>query len=109
MRGKSDVLAITTPWAEFRALRPGDLKQTGVTPVLLDCWRLLDRQAFRVSAEYLTLGCTPESSAEAARVQFEGVEPRADSSQFGNAAEPRPHSRLGEPGSGCKGSIENIH
>ena len=71
--GKSDVLAITTPWPEFRALRPVDLKQTGVAPVLLDCWRQLDRQAFRGSAEYLTLGCTPESSAQAARVQFEGV------------------------------------
>ena len=70
---QSDVLAITTAWKEFRALRPGDLKQTGVTPVLLDCWRLLDAEEFGGNADYLTSGCSPDAKAEVARAQFEGV------------------------------------
>ena len=51
---QSDVLAITTPWPEFKKLTPQDFKRT--TPVLLDCWRVLPRDKFEGSVEYLTLG-----------------------------------------------------
>jgi len=53
--GKADVLAITTPWAEFRTLTPFDLK-AGSRPVVLDCWRLLSRDAFGAVASYISLG-----------------------------------------------------
>jgi UDPglucose 6-dehydrogenase len=53
---QADVLAITTPWAEFRSLEPSHLKRSAPPPVVLDCWRLLSRKAFQDSATYLTLG-----------------------------------------------------
>jgi UDPglucose 6-dehydrogenase len=53
---QADVLAITTPWAEFRSLEPAHLKRSVPPPVVLDCWRLLSRKAFQDSATYLTLG-----------------------------------------------------
>jgi UDPglucose 6-dehydrogenase len=52
----ADVLAITTPWAEFRSLEPAHLKPGEPRPVVLDCWRLLSRKAFQEAATYLTLG-----------------------------------------------------
>ncbi len=52
----SDVLAITTPWAEFKAITPTDLKRDRITPVVLDCWRQLPRAEFRDTSVYLTLG-----------------------------------------------------
>ena len=54
--GAADVLAITTEWAEFRELHPSDLKNGGARPTVLDCWRLLDRDAFASVADYVTLG-----------------------------------------------------
>jgi UDPglucose 6-dehydrogenase len=53
--GQADVLAITTPWPEFKDLKPGDLKQ-GTRPAIVDCWRVLPREAFEEAAEYITLG-----------------------------------------------------
>jgi UDPglucose 6-dehydrogenase len=50
---QSDVLAITTPWAEFRDISPEDFKRHGT---VLDCWRLLDKDAVGAVAEYLALG-----------------------------------------------------
>ena len=53
---EADVLAITTPWAEFRSLEPAHLKRSVPPPVILDCWRLLSRKEFQDTATYLTLG-----------------------------------------------------
>ncbi|HMD71598.1 MAG TPA: nucleotide sugar dehydrogenase [Bryobacteraceae bacterium] len=53
---EADVLAITTPWAEFRSLAPSHLKRSAPPPVILDCWRLLSRKEFQDAATYLTLG-----------------------------------------------------
>jgi UDPglucose 6-dehydrogenase len=61
---QADVLAITTPWAEFRDISPNDFKSHGT---VLDCWRLLDKAALGAAVEYLALGLglgQPESSAE---------------------------------------------
>jgi UDPglucose 6-dehydrogenase len=51
-----DVVAITTPWPEFRDLSWQDLKANPGTPVVLDCWRVLRRERFGHAAEFLTLG-----------------------------------------------------
>jgi UDPglucose 6-dehydrogenase len=50
---QADVLAITTPWAEFREISPKDFKRHGT---VLDCWRLLDKDAVGAVAEYVALG-----------------------------------------------------
>jgi UDPglucose 6-dehydrogenase len=50
---QADVLAITTPWAEFREISPKDFKPHGT---VLDCWRLLDKDAVGAVAEYVALG-----------------------------------------------------
>ena len=50
---QADVLAITTPWAEFRDISPQDFKRHGT---VLDCWRLLDKDAVGAVVEYLALG-----------------------------------------------------
>lgn len=50
------VIAITTPWNEFRALEVGrDDKLTGKR-VVIDCWRILDRSGIDDSVEYVALG-----------------------------------------------------
>ena len=53
--GQSDVLAITTPWPQFKELSPAALKK-GIRPSIVDCWRLLPRPAFEDVANYITLG-----------------------------------------------------
>jgi UDPglucose 6-dehydrogenase len=53
---QSDAFAITTPWAEFGALSPGDLKRTDGSVVVLDCWRMLDRLAFTTVSDYRQIG-----------------------------------------------------
>uniref|UniRef100_Q02BD9 UDP-glucose 6-dehydrogenase n=1 Tax=Solibacter usitatus (strain Ellin6076) TaxID=234267 RepID=Q02BD9_SOLUE len=53
--GRADVLAITTPWPEFKNLTPANLKQ-GAKPAIVDCWRVLPRTAFEGASEYMTLG-----------------------------------------------------
>jgi len=58
---EADVLAITTPWDEFRALRPEHLKQSGSRPAVIDCWRILPRESFEPVADYVTLGFGRES------------------------------------------------
>ncbi len=45
--GQSDVLAITTPWPEFRALTAVDLKQSDEKPLILDCWRVFPARRLR--------------------------------------------------------------
>ena len=65
------VLAITTPWRQFRDLNPGSLRKTcGTKPVLIDCWRLLDAARFADAADYRTLGAgtTPVAAGLAVAV-----------------------------------------
>jgi UDPglucose 6-dehydrogenase len=58
---KSDVIAITTPWPEFRSLSSADLKVGSHRPVVVDCWRVLSRSRFGDAAEFLALGSAPAS------------------------------------------------
>jgi UDPglucose 6-dehydrogenase len=53
---QADVLAITTPWDEFRALDPADLKTGDGRTTIVDCWRILPRLKFEEFSEYLALG-----------------------------------------------------
>ena len=57
----ADVLAITTPWNEFRGLQPKQLKQSSERPAIIDCWRILPREDFELMADYVTLGLGRES------------------------------------------------
>jgi len=66
---QSDVLAITTPWREFKNLTPQDFKRDSGTPVLLDCWRVLPRDKFEDVVEYITLGYGTPQPARAARAR----------------------------------------
>lgn len=59
----SDVLAITTEWAEFRELRPQNLKRGGVRPTVVDCWRILDPEAFVPQVDYISLGQCADTGA----------------------------------------------
>jgi UDPglucose 6-dehydrogenase len=61
---QADVLAIMTPWPEFRDISPADLKSSPVKPAVLDCWRLLQRSTFEPVADYLTLGLGPRPVRE---------------------------------------------
>ena len=65
---QADILAITTPWPEFRNLAPEDFRRDGRAPVILDCWRILPRERFEGIAEYLTLGCGGPGPAPAVEV-----------------------------------------
>ncbi len=64
----ADVLIIATPWEEFRALTPAQLKP-GTFPTVIDCWRVLPREAFEKASNYVMLGTGPatETSEEALR------------------------------------------
>lgn len=60
-----DVLVIATPWNEFKNLYPSDLAREGKRPVLIDCWRILDRDKFEPVADYVALGVgTPVGGEE---------------------------------------------
>jgi UDPglucose 6-dehydrogenase len=50
------VLAITTPWEEFRSITAEDLWKPEGKTVVIDCWRLLDRESVSAVAEYHVLG-----------------------------------------------------
>jgi UDPglucose 6-dehydrogenase len=54
--GIADVLAITTPWSEFRTLSSRQLKAGPAKPVVLDCWRQISAKEMEGSATYITLG-----------------------------------------------------
>lgn len=52
------VLAIATPWAEFKKLRPEHLCQS-VRPIVLDWWRILNQTDFEQVADYIACGRGP--------------------------------------------------
>lgn len=55
---KSDVIVITTPWKEFKKIKPDWLKQKKGRKVVIDCWRILDPKKFNKinNFKYLALG-----------------------------------------------------
>jgi len=66
---EAHVLAITTPWEEFRALKTAHLRQCDADAVVLDCWRILRPDEFKSGARYMTLGLGPELQASGMRPQ----------------------------------------
>lgn len=70
---EAHVLAITTPWDQFRALKPAHLRQCDDGAVVLDCWRILRPEEFESGARYMTLGLGPEKRDPATRQQAAGV------------------------------------
>jgi len=63
---QADAFAITTPWAEFSKISPGDLKRRDGSVLVLDCWRMLDRAAFMAIADYHVIGAGVERLVAAA-------------------------------------------
>jgi UDPglucose 6-dehydrogenase len=64
---QSDVIVITTPWPEFKNLRPEDFERDNGHPVVLDCWRILPREKFEGLVDHLLLGRGGLHAAPAAR------------------------------------------
>ncbi len=52
------VLAIATPWQQFKALRPEHLRRSP-RPVILDWWRILNEADFAPVADYFACGRGP--------------------------------------------------
>jgi len=52
----SNLIVLTTPWDQFRHIRPSDLVSSIKKPVLLDCWRMLDPLKYQKVAVYRTIG-----------------------------------------------------
>lgn len=54
---EADVLAITTPWPEFQALPAAAMRSASERlKTVIDCWRMLPRDAFEAVCEYVSLG-----------------------------------------------------
>lgn len=60
---KARLLAIATPWEEFKNLRPEHLNYSLGRPIVVDCWRILPREAFVPTVDYVGIGLGPESGA----------------------------------------------
>lgn len=59
----ADVIVVATAWDAFRELDPDGLRRDGQRRVLVDCWRLLAREEFEPTVDYVELGkgmLTPE-------------------------------------------------
>ena len=67
---EADVLVVATPWEEFRGIRAGGLKPPPARPVLVDCWRMLDKAAIGDGADYVAFGI---GAAEPAACATPGV------------------------------------
>jgi UDPglucose 6-dehydrogenase len=53
---ESDVVVIATAWDEFRQLDPTVVARERRPRVVIDCWRILDRERFEPVADYVALG-----------------------------------------------------
>jgi UDPglucose 6-dehydrogenase len=53
------VVVITTPWDEFKALSPQDLNYSSGRPTIVDCWRILPREEFDSTVNYVAIGRGP--------------------------------------------------
>ena len=58
LRG-ADVVVIATPWEEFKSISPESLSRQSTRRVLVDCWRLLDPEAFETVVDFVALGVGP--------------------------------------------------
>ena len=58
LRG-ADVVVIATPWEEFKSISPESLSRQSTRRVLIDCWRLLDPEAFETVVDFVALGVGP--------------------------------------------------
>jgi UDPglucose 6-dehydrogenase len=52
----ADVVAITTPWAEFQDLPPAAFQRSRGRLTVLDCWRVLPEQVAAAIERYIVLG-----------------------------------------------------
>jgi len=52
----ADYCILATPWNEFRQLQPGDYTTLMKQPVILDCWKIYDRDKFSREIDYNTIG-----------------------------------------------------
>lgn len=64
---QADVVAITTPWPEFRSLTPDHFSHDARRPVVVDCWRILSPERFEGLVDYLRLGHGTARAGEEAR------------------------------------------
>lgn len=65
---QANVLVITTPWDEFKALTPEQLNYSNGRPTVVDCWRILPREAYDSSVNYVALGRGPQSDRSQLRI-----------------------------------------
>lgn len=52
----SDVVIITTPWDEFKTIAPEIFERHSEPRVVIDCWRLLDRDKYENMVDYVPIG-----------------------------------------------------
>jgi UDPglucose 6-dehydrogenase len=71
---EASVLAIATPWEQFKALRPEHLRQAPPRPLILDWWRILCEADFEPVADYFVCGKGPaETGAERLMYATNGI------------------------------------
>jgi UDPglucose 6-dehydrogenase len=61
---QAELLLVTTPWKEFRELSPAFLVRESGRVVVVDCWRILPREAFDSVADVVYPGVGPEEPAK---------------------------------------------
>jgi UDPglucose 6-dehydrogenase len=61
---RADVLLLCTPSAEYKTVGAADLSRPGgKRPTVIDCWRMLDRQALSSVADYVGIGTVAVTAA----------------------------------------------
>jgi hypothetical protein len=60
---QADVVVVCTPCKEFKAVGPSDLVRMRREAVVIDCWRLWDRQRFESVCHYIGLGTSDVMAA----------------------------------------------
>jgi UDPglucose 6-dehydrogenase len=60
----AELCILATPWNEFRSLTPEDFTATMRQPVMLDCWKIYDRDMFSREMDYATIGFYRDSENE---------------------------------------------
>jgi UDPglucose 6-dehydrogenase len=63
----ADTVVIATAWDEYRGIKPSQLERKGNPRVVIDCWRVLERERFEHAVDYVVLGkgaLSPEAVAQ---------------------------------------------
>jgi UDPglucose 6-dehydrogenase len=55
----ADFCVLSTPWTEFKSLKPEDFTAAMRKPALLDCWKFYDQAEFSNKMEYYAIGLNP--------------------------------------------------